>query len=181
VDLDKLSAILGRPAAVEPLPVTLRYTPAHLRAEAAKAGLGAAICFGAIVFLSPAPIIAWPVAVAGLLFLLYLGQLWRRRALRLELTFDGIARTTGNADGADPTARLNWHVLQELHLHFYPHRRRSPHGTLVLTVRGDGMRVKLDSSVEHFPTLLLRAAGAARERALPLDRTSADNLAQLGL
>jgi hypothetical protein len=175
VFLDKLTTILGRDAVIEPLPLTLRYAPGTLRAEAIKAALGAALCVAALLVLSPAPLIAWPIAAVGLLFVAYLAQQWRRSRLRLELDSAGLTRTAGVA-----SKRLDWNTLRAFKLQFYPNRRRSLQGMLVMTLRG-GFRVKLDSALEHFPTLLRHAAAAARERSLTLDPTTAANLSELGL
>ena len=173
--LDKLGTILGRPAVIKPLPLTLRYAPERLRGEAIKAASGVVLCVAALLVLSPAAAIAWPIGLVALLFLAYLIQQWRRRALRLELDSAGLAHDTGGS-----ARRIAWARLDTFRLHFFPHRRRSPQGTLVLTLRGDS-RMKLDSALVDFATLLLHAAAAARERGLTLDATTEANLAQLGL
>lgn len=172
---DKLSTILGEPVLIEPLPLTLRYAPARLRNEALKAAVGAALCLAVLLALRPAAVIAWPVGMVGVLFPAYLVQQVRRRALIVELDAAGLSRKAGGA-----TRRLEWSALDRFKLQFYPHRRRSLQGTLVLTL-GGGFRVKVDSGLAHFPTLLLHAAAAARERALTVDSTTSANLAQLGL
>jgi hypothetical protein len=120
------------------------------------------------------------VAAVGALFLLYLVQQGWRRAMRVELTSQGLARMAPVGTG-ERAHRWVWRDLEELRLHFYPHRRRSLEGTLVLILRAGGARLRLDSSLEHFPTLLLHAASAARERGLKPDATTKANLAQLGL
>jgi hypothetical protein len=176
VYLDKLSTILGRPAVIEPLGLTLVYAGRWLRAEGLKGALGLVLCAAILYGLRPAPLIAWPVGGAGLLFALYLGQqVWRRR-LRFELDAGGLTRVGGGA-----AKRIDWQRLEKLRLQFYGQRRRSMQGTLVLTLGVGGVKLKLDSNLEHFPTLLLHAGAAARERGLRLDPTTAANLVALGL
>ena len=172
---DKLSTILGRPITIATLPATLRYPPGTLRREGIKGALGALVCFATLAGLAPAPVIAWPLGIIGVLFVAYLGQQWRRRTLRAEVDSDGV--TAGSGD----RKRLRWADLEGLRLNFYPNGRRSLQGTLVLTLRRGSTRIKLDSTLEHFPTLLLHAAAAAREGNLEPDPTTEANLQQLGL
>lgn len=174
--VDKLTGLLGRQAAIAPLPLRLCYPPASLRREALKGGVGVTMCLATLVFLSPAPLIAWPVGAIGLVFLGYVAQqAWRRRMV-FELDAQGVARVAGG-----PRRAIRWKELEGLRLKFYASRRRSLQGTLVLALRAGRTRFRLDSSLEDFPTLLLHAAAAARERDFRLDATTSTNLAQLGL
>ena len=100
----------------------------------------------------------------------------RRRSLRYVLDASGLT-----CAGAGPARRIDWNQLDRLRLNFYPHRRRSLQGTLVMALGAGKVRLKLDSNLEHFPTLLLHAAAAARKRGLPLNPTTLGNLAALGL
>ena len=174
--LDKLSTILGRPAVIEPPPLTLSYPARGLRAEGIKGALGLALCLGILLALRPAALIAWPLAGAALLFAYYAGQQVLRRSLRFELDGSGLSRVMGSR-----RRRLDWSGLEELRLHFYPHRRRSLQGSLLLTLRSREVRFKLDSSLEHFATLLQHAGAASRERELIVDSITGANLAELGL
>ena len=176
MNADKLNSLLGRPVAIAPLPVTLRHSAAGLRREAAKAATGAAICFATVILLSPAAVIAWPLGFVGFLFLAYLGEQWRRRRIGYELDAAGVAYAGGGR-----RRRIDWARLDDLRLNFYPRRRRSQQGTLVLVLRAQKTKLKLDSTLDHFPTALLHAAGAARERNLQPEPTTAANLSQIGL
>jgi hypothetical protein len=176
VNRDKLSAILGRPAELAPLGLTLRYPPRALRWEAIKGAFGALLC-GAMLFgLEPAALIAWPVGGAAILFVAYAGQQIRRTGLRYHLDADGISRVAGGR-----SCRVSWTALDRLRLNFYSHRRKSQQGTLSLVLGAGAVRLRLDSGLDHFPTLLLHAAAAARGRALQPDPTTEANLAALGL
>jgi len=161
---------------IEPLALTLLYPPRTLRAEGIKGALGLALCTAILAGLRPAPVLAWPLGGAALLFALYIAQQVRRRSLRYELDAPGVTRA-----GAEPARRIGWNQLDRLRVNFYPHRRRSLQGTLVVSLGAGKARLKLDSNLEHFPTLLLHAAAAARERGLPLHPTTSANLAALGL
>ena len=183
--IEKLSTVLGRAAEIAPLPVTLRYPSAGLRREGIKGCLGAAACFGTLTGFAPAPLIAWPLGLIGALFVLYVGQQWRRRAVRLALDERGLTPAPsgrpGEATGGTQRRSIAWRELERFRLNFYPHGRRSAHGTLVLHLRAGRTRLKLDSTLQDFPTLLFHAAAAARDRGLEPDASSQANLEQLGL
>jgi hypothetical protein len=76
---------------------------------------------------------------------------------------------------------LRWGELENFRLNYYPNGRKASTGTLVVILQAGDGRVKVDSGLDHFPTLLCRAAQAARERELDLHPTTEANLNQLGL
>lgn len=174
---EKLSRLIGQPVQVAELPLTLAYPPKALGWESLKGAAGAAICFGVVGFLSPSPFLGWPIAGLGLLFGAYAMQQFRRRALRYQLDDQGLTELRGEARRA-----IRWQELAEFHLKFYPQTRKEAVGTLVLILKdGSRRRFKMDSTLEQFPTLLDRAAAAARSRNLLLLPTTEANLAQLDL
>ena len=174
---EKLSRLIGQPAQVTQLPLTLAYPPKALGWETLKGAVGAAICFGVVGFLSPTPFLGWPIGGLGLLFGAYGMQQFRRRALRYRLDDQGFTELRGDARRA-----IRWQELAEFHLKFYPQNKRDAVGTLVLILKdGSRGRLKMDSTLEQFPTLLDQAATAARACNLTLDPTTEANLAQLDL
>jgi hypothetical protein len=50
-----------------------------------------------------------------------------------------------------------------------------------LTIKGDGVSITMDSSLEGFDLVAWRAAKAARENAVSLDPASAGNLLGIGI
>lgn len=173
---DRLARLMGRPVEVEALPFTARYPRRMLWWEVGKSGAGVAFCGGFIVAVNPAQAVAWILGAVGLMFGLYLVQQARRFPVRLRVHDQGI---TPGEDGADT---LRWEAVRRFRLKFYPHGRRAESGTLVLIMADGGTRkLKVDSSLDAFPSVLAHAAEAAREHEVTLDETTEANLAQLGL
>lgn len=176
MQLGLMAKLIGRPVEVKALPVTLRYPPATLRSELLKAGLGAALCFGVVFGLDPSPWVAVPVALLGVLFAGYGLVQWRRGGVTFELDEKAVTRIQGTRRTVIP-----WDQLDSFRLHFYAFGRKAREGTLEVRLGAAAGRFKADSTLDHFPTLLVQAARVSRARNLPLDPTTAANLEQLGL
>ncbi len=168
--------LLQRPADLRPLPLTMAYPRGAVSREAAKGALGAGGCFAIVVLLAPAAVVGWLFGTVGALFAVYLGQQVLRLLLRVRLDEAGVSEQVGAWQRAIP-----WHELRRFKLGFYPRGRGADAGLLVLTLKGRGLRIKHDSTLDHFPTLLVQAAAAARANDLQLHPTTAENLGQLGL
>ena len=173
---DILEKLTGQPAATAPLPLTARYPEAQLRTEIIKSALGCLLSLGAIVALRPSPLLGWPIALVALLFGLYCLQMVRRRPLRYQIAAEGLRVLP--PEGAP---LLPWSTMENMRLHFYPNSRKGGKGTLNLQLFWEGRRYKVDSGLDHFPTLLAEAARTARERGLELHPTTQDNLVKLEL
>ncbi|WP_162917354.1 hypothetical protein [Dongia deserti] len=84
---------------------------------------------------------------------------------------------------------IRWGELSELGLRYYPTSRSRKKGWMTLTLKANapyGSRrseasVKIDSNLPGFSEIATRAAWAAKENNLMVDRVTADNLAALGV
>lgn len=84
---------------------------------------------------------------------------------------------------------IRWGDLSELALRYYPTSRSRKKGWMTLTLRAKGgpgraggeAAMKIDSNLPGFPEIATRAAWAAKENRLMVDRVTADNLAALGV
>lgn len=84
---------------------------------------------------------------------------------------------------------IRWGDLSELALRYYPTSRSRKKGWMTLTLKGKGgagtasgkSSVKIDSQLPGFTEIATRAAWAARENKLMVDRVTADNLAAIGV
>lgn len=171
-----LSRLMGRPAEVKNLPVTLRYVPALLRWELVKGAAGAAGGVAILVGLNPSLWVGVPVAAVTALFAGYGWQQVRRRRLAFEVTEERASLREGTR-----LRTISWAALERVHLKYYAYGRRADHGTLVLSLVGAGQRIKLDSGADEFATALYYAAQIARTRSLDIDPTTLANFEQLGL
>lgn len=172
----QLSKLIGRPVELAPVPVTGRYPQSALNWEIGKGILGAVVCVGLVVGLRPSEWLAWPLGMIAVLFALYALQQARRKPLCFAVDDVGVTRI----QGAQRTP-LRWSELDDFRLNFYPNGRKAAQGMLVVVLRKGREQVKIDSNLDHFPTLLARAAQAVRERQMELHPTTADNLTKLGL
>lgn len=176
VHTDRLAKLMGRPVEVAPIPLTGRYPQRLLTTEVVKGAVGVVVCVGLVVGLRPTPWIGWPLLGAAALFAAYAFQQFRRIPLRFAVDDTGVTRISGGQ-----RAPFRWNELETLRLNYYPNGRKASMGTLVLVLHNGSGRLKIDSTLDHFPTLLSRAAQAARERELELHPTTVANLDQLGL
>ncbi len=171
-----LSRLMGRPAEVKNLPVTVRYVPTLLRWELAKSAAGSLGGLAILLGLNPSPWVGVPVAAVSVLFAGYGWQQVRRRRLAFEVTEERASLRQGARVQTIP-----WAALERVQLKYYAFGRRADHGTLVLALAGAGQRIRLDSGADEFATALFYAAQVARNRALAIDPTTLANFEQLGL
>ena len=83
---------------------------------------------------------------------------------------------------------IRWAELSEIALRYYPTSRNRKKGWMTLTLKAKGgdrssgdASVKIDSNLPGFPEIATRAAWAAKENKLMVDRVTADNLAAIGV
>jgi hypothetical protein len=172
-----MSRLIGRPATIANMPVTMKYLRGHIKWEAAKGFVGAACCFGVLIGFQPQNWFGWIVGGLGAFFLYYFLVQVRNALVTYRLDESGLTEEFGGRKRV-----LRWGELRKLRLHFFsPKRGKFDKGTLHLTLWGDDSQFKLDSTLDHFPTLLRKSAEAARNRELYLDPTTLSNLEQLGL
>lgn len=87
------------------------------------------------------------------------------------------------------TQSIRWGDLSGLALRYYPTSRSRKKGWMTLTLKSKGgpgtarggTSMKIDSNLPGFPEIATRAAWAAKENKLMVDRVTADNLAAIGV
>ena len=141
-----------------------------------KSALGAGLCLGVVLFLEPSPYLVWPLTGLSALFGLYL--LSQATRLRLRIGVDPAELRVTGVRGA---RRLAWDQLTGFSLSYYPFGRKAKSGTLVLVVKGPGLKLKADSHLDQFAGLLQKAAEAALARDFFIDPATQSNLEKLGL
>src|SRR5690606_22751488 len=125
--------------------------------------------------------------VMGLIFggLALAFGLFGLRTLRQHLT-----RVAVNEEGiytktAASTRALPWHELRGLRLRYFGTRRQRKGGGgggfLELTLNGDGVSMKFESSISGFRDIAWWSSRAARQNGVTLDPSTAGNLLAIGI
>jgi hypothetical protein len=163
-----------------------RYPAGALVGDYARAAFGLGFVTPPLVLLSLDPAVAAMLAILVLLFLVFAGRTLLLQLGPLEMTESEI-----RSRGPRPV-RIPWAELDDLKLAYFATGPRAPRGSLYpvrrdgsgwmqLALRAGGRRLRLDSRIEDFAAIVVRAAGAARQRRLPLNATTAANLAAFSL
>lgn len=150
-----------------------------LALDYAGAALGLAVCMVPLASARPAAPVAWLLAAAAVLFLVYFGRTVCRQLTHIELDEAGI-RIRGLAAGPAGAA-IRWDELRALRLDYYSTRRDREGGWMQLRLRDAKRTIRIDSDLEGFAGLAGRAAEEAARRGLALDAATAANLEALGL
>lgn len=140
----------------------------------AGSAAGIAVTLGLLLFAQPAVPIAWALAAAAALFLVYFGRTVCRQLTHIELDEAGI-RASGPATGLF-NAAIRWEDLCLLRLGYYSTRRDGEGGWMQLRLGDARHTIRIDSEVDGFAELVGAAARAAARRALALDAVTAENL-----
>ncbi|WP_051341357.1 hypothetical protein [Azospirillum halopraeferens] len=153
----------------------LRYPPASLWGDYARAGAGLAMTALPLAALEVSSWLAVPLAACAVLFALFAARTAQRHLTRVTVDAAGV-----RADGPLGAA-VRWDELRRLRLRFYSTRRDRSQGWMQMTLAGDSGRVKLESTLDGFDAIAARAAAAARRNGLTLDPATVDNLLALGI
>ena len=139
---------------------------------------GLAISLGLLFFAHPAAPVAWALAAAAALFLVYFVRTVGRQLTHIELDEAGI-RARGPFGAA-----IRWADLRCLRLDYYSTRRDPDGGPMQggwmqLRLRDAQRTIRIDSELDGFAELVGEAARAAARRNLPLDAATLGNLRAL--
>lgn len=154
---------------------SFRYSWRALLPDYAAGGIGLALLLGPLAFAHPAAPVAWVLAAASALFLVYFGRTVCRQLTHIELDETGI-RVRGPLGAA-----LRWEELRSLRLDYYSTRGDREGGWMQLRLRDARRTIRIDSELEGFVELVRAAALEARRRGADLDEATRANLGVLGL
>ncbi len=156
-----------------------RYSARSLVGDYLRAGVGVVVGLSVLVSASGSVLV---VVIFGSLTALFGGFAYRtlrRHLLRVAVTTEAIC---GSGLG---TQELPWDKVSMLKLRYYGTRRQRNRedrgGFMQLTLKGAGVSLTLESSIEGFEYIAWCAAKAARESGIGLDPISAGNLLELGI
>jgi hypothetical protein len=151
------------------------YPAAALTADYARAAIGFAltgIFMVAADLSSPIMYILLPLA---LLFLVYGLRTALRQRVRVTVDGDGIA--VSGLFGR----HIPWSALRAVDLRYYSTKRDKSNGWMELRLTGPDGRIRLESTLNGFDTVVRRVAAAARYEGVALSPTSRTNMAAMGI
>jgi hypothetical protein len=124
--------------------------------------------------------LVWLFVGLTVLFAIYTMTTIAKNAARFRVSEEGIEC------GGFRKQSIRWGDLSELALRYYPTSRSRKKGWMTLTLTARGRRgrpasVKIESNLPGFTEIATRAAWAAKENKLMVDRVTADNLTALGV
>jgi hypothetical protein len=160
----------------------LRYPLSALFWDYARGVGGMAVCFVILVTNVWQNQLVWLFVGLTVLFAIYTMTTIAKNLTRFRVTEEGIEC------GAFRRQAIRWADLADLSLRYYPTSRNRKKGWMSLTLKGGeaqpggkraAAKIQVESTLPGFSEIVARAAHAARENKLMVDRVTADNMAAL--
>ena len=158
----------------------LRYPFSALVWDYARGIAGIVICFVILVTNEWHNQLVWLFVGLTILFAIYTMTTIAKNVARFRVSEEGIEC------GGFRKQSIRWGDLSELALRYYPTSRSRKKGWMTLTLKaqassGSPASLKVESNLPGFTEIATRAAWAAKENKLMVDRVTADNLTALGV
>lgn len=156
-----------------------RHLPRDLVGDYFRAIFGLAVTVSVLFSLDePIGVVGGIFFILSLLFFAFALRTLRHQLLQVAINDEGIFTKVVS------TTSLPWSKLTGVRLRFFGTRREHRSGSgghMQLTLRGDGQKLSLDSSIQGFTDILWHAARAARQNGLGIDASTAGNMLSLGI
>jgi hypothetical protein len=165
----------------------LRYPLSALVWDYVRGIAGIAVCFVILVTNEWQNQLVWLFVGLTVLFAIYTMTTVAKNLTRFRVTEEGIEC------GAFRKQAIRWANLAELSLRYYPTSRSRKKGWMSLTLKGTAQppgqrgdtrgsgKIQIESTLPGFSEIVARAAHAARENKLLVDRVTADNMTAMGV
>jgi hypothetical protein len=154
----------------------LRYPLSALVWDYVRGIAGIAVCFVILVTNEWQNQLVWLFVGLTVLFAIYTMTTVAKNLTRFRVTEEGIEC------GAFRKQAIRWADLAELSLRYYPTSRSRKKGWMSLTLKaGTSGKIQIESTLPGFSEIVARAAHAARENKLLVDRVTADNMTAMGV
>jgi hypothetical protein len=161
----------------------LRYPLSALAWDYARGIAGIVICIVILVTNEWHNQLVWLFVGLTILFAIYTMTTLAKNLARFRVSEEGIEC------GGFRNRAIRWGDLSELALRYYPTSRSRKKGWMTLTLKakaspgkpGGETKLAIESSLPGFSEIATRAAYAAKENRLMVDRVTADNLAAIGV
>jgi len=153
----------------------LRYPRAAIRGDFARSAAGLVMTLGPLAAVPPASIAGIVLGGLAVLFVAFGVRTWARQRTTVTLDtdslfFSGLTRKN-----------LPWEALSAMEIRYYATRKARDQGWMQLTLRSEGVVVRLESTLEGFPAIVRRAAEAAHANNVALSPSSRENLRGFGV
>jgi hypothetical protein len=155
--------------------VELRYPLNGLVGDYLRGLIGVGICAVILSTIGTDTPMAWFFAALTLLFLTYVVRTGLKQATRFQLDEAGLRA------GPWPKRFVAWESLDSMSLRYYSVRRKRKDGWMTLTLKSGTASIEIESGLPEFLAIAARAAYAAKESHLSLDRITEENLTAIGV
>src|SRR4051812_26582563 len=166
-----LKSIRGRSSNM----VELRYPMASLVYDYLRGILGLGISVVIMQSIDLDTPIFWVILGLAVLFLVWLGNTALRHASRIRFDEEGLTSMPW------PKKAIVWNGLEEMALRYYSTKRKRKDGWMTLTLKAGKEKIDIESTLPHFADIVARAAYAAKQANLALDRVTLDNMEAIGV
>lgn len=153
----------------------VRYPLSALAGDYLRGLLGLGISSGITVTIDPHSPLFWLFVGSSLVLLVYTLRTFGNHLTKFKLTDAGIGRAPW------PTRYIAWGQLDGIALRYYSVRRKRKDGWMTMTLRARKTAIEIESSLPHFQAIVTRAANAAKENNVTVDRITLDNLNAIGV
>lgn len=153
----------------------LRYPGAAIRGDFLRSAAGLVVTLGPLASVPPGSPAGIVLAALAALFAGFGVRTWVRQRMTVTLGTDtlfisGISHKN-----------LSWEALCGLEMRYYSTRRARDQGWMQITLRSEGVVVRLDSTLDGFAAIVRRAAAAAAENGVTLSAATRENLRGFGV
>ena len=150
-----------------------RYPLPTLVGDYIRAGIGVLTILVLLLYLAAGPVSVITLLLIGGFCVFYLLRTVDRN--RAVVSFDDEAITLTSFRSAS----VRWAELARMNLAYYAVKRDKSDAWMELTLKDAQATIKLDSRLENFGAVVIKAARVARERRIPLNQITLSNLQAL--
>jgi hypothetical protein len=152
-----------------------RYPLPTLMGDYIRAGLGVLATVAMSMFLDLGAAGVITLLIIGGVSLFFLLRTVDRNRTVISLDDDAISLTGFRG------AKLAWSDLARMTLAYYTVKRDKSDGWMEITLKDAKATIKLDSRLENFGAIVIKAAKVARARRIPLNQITLSNLKALNI
>lgn len=153
----------------------LRYPRAAIRGDFVRGGAGLALSLGPLVAVPPTSAAGLLLSGLAILFATFAARTWVRQRMTVTLDTDSLFIA-----GFAPK-KFAWESLSGLEMRYYAITKARDQGWMQVTLRSEGVVVRLDSTLEGFPAIIRHAAAAAAANGVALSPATQENLQGFGV